>query len=172
MRIIRQPMGNALLLGVGGSGRQSLAKMAIFISNHILTYIEVIKNYNMKSWREDVKKILMQTGLENKQTSFLFVDTQIVSEQMVEDLNSVLNSGDVTGVYNEKDMEDILNACKGDCLKKGLQPNKMNIFGQYLSRIKENIHIVMAMSPLSSSFSTRLRMFPSLVNSCTLDWFS
>lgn len=39
VRIIRQPMGNALLLGVGGSGRQSLAKMAIFISNHVLTYI-------------------------------------------------------------------------------------------------------------------------------------
>lgn len=46
----------------------------------------------------------METGLENKQTSFLFVDTQIVSEQMVEDLNSVLNSGDITGIYNEKDM--------------------------------------------------------------------
>ena len=114
----------------------------------------------------------MDTGLGNIQTSFLFTDTQIISEQMVEDLNSILNSGDVTGVYQEKDMEEILNACKGDCVKKGIQPNKMNIFGQYLSRIKENIHIVMAMSPLSASFSTRLRMFPSLVNCCTLDWFS
>lgn len=62
-------------------------------------------------------------------------------------------------------------ACKSDCLKKGLQPNKMNIFGQYLARIKQNIHIVLAMSPLSQSFSTRLRMFPSLVNCCILDWF-
>lgn len=76
-------MGNALLLGVGGSGRQSLAKMAVFISNHILTYIEVIKNYGIRSWRDDIKKILMDTGLDNKQTSFLFVDTQIVNEQMV-----------------------------------------------------------------------------------------
>ncbi len=66
---------------------------------------------------------------------------------MVEDLNSILNSGDVTGVYNEQELEQIRDACKGDCLKKGIQPNKMNIFGQYLSRIKENIHIVMAMSP-------------------------
>jgi dynein heavy chain len=44
-------MGNALLLGVGGSGRQSLAKMAIFISNHQIKCIEVIKNYSIKSWR-------------------------------------------------------------------------------------------------------------------------
>ena len=48
---------------------------------------------------------------------------------MLEDLNSILNSGDVTNLYNEKDNEDIIQACKNDCLKKGLQPNKMNIFG-------------------------------------------
>lgn len=35
-RIIRQPMGNALLFGVGGSGRQSLSKMATFLSNYKL----------------------------------------------------------------------------------------------------------------------------------------
>jgi len=35
-----------------------------------------------------------------------------------------------------------------------------------------NIHLIIAMSPLGDIFRTRLRMFPSLVNCCTLDWFT
>jgi len=48
---------------------------------------------------------------------------------MLEDINNILNSGDVTGVYNAKDLEDIKKACKAECDKKNLQPIEMNIFG-------------------------------------------
>ena len=44
-------------------------------------------------------RILKNTGLEAKPTMFLFSEAQIVHEQMLEDINSVLNSGDVTGLY-------------------------------------------------------------------------
>ena len=44
-RILRQPLGNALLLGVGGSGRQSLCRLATFISQYKSFSIEVIKGY-------------------------------------------------------------------------------------------------------------------------------
>jgi len=39
---------------------------------------------------------------------------------MLEDINNILNSGDVTGIYNVKDMEDIKKVCKSDCVKKNL----------------------------------------------------
>lgn len=91
---------------------------------------------------------------------------------MLEDINNILNSGDVSNIYNDKDMEDIMFACKAECLKKQLQPNKMNIFTLYLGRVKRNMHIVMAMSPIGDAFTTRLRMFPSLINCCTIDWFT
>jgi len=146
--------------------------MATFLTGYKIFQIEVIKNYSMRAWREDIKKVLMYAGLDNKPISFLFTDTQIIKEQMMEDLNSVLNSGDVTGIYQEKDIEDINQACKAECVKRGIQPTAMNIFSQYLARVKKNIHMIIAMSPLGSAFTTRLRMFPALTNCCTIDWFS
>ena len=65
-RVIRQPLGNALLLGVGGSGRQSLSRLATFMANYKMFQIEVVKGYNMQNWRDDCKKALMQAGVENK----------------------------------------------------------------------------------------------------------
>lgn len=106
-RIIQRPLGNAFLLGVGGSGRQSLSRLATFMSNYKIFQIEVVKGYSMTNWREDVKKVLSQAGVENKTTSFLFVDTQIINEQMMEDLNNILNGGDVPGLYKKEDFEPI-----------------------------------------------------------------
>lgn len=36
---------------------------------------------------------------------------------------------------------------------------------------RNNLHIVLCMSPVGNAFRTRCRMFPSLVNCCTIDWF-
>jgi dynein heavy chain len=48
----------------------------------------------------------------------------------------------------------------------------MNMFGQYLNRVKANLHVVLAMSPLGDLFRQRLLKFPSLVNCCTIDQFT
>ena len=38
--------------------------------------------------------------------------------------------------------------------------------------MRENFHIVLCMSPVGEDLRIRCRQFPSLVNCCTLDWFS
>jgi dynein heavy chain len=76
-RVLRQPQGNALLLGVGGSGRQSMTKLATYITGFQLAMVEIVKGYSMNDWRDDLKRILMQAGVKDKPTTFLFSDVQV-----------------------------------------------------------------------------------------------
>eukprot|EP01083_Nonionella_stella_P111300 326422_1 len=170
-RILSLPQGNALLLGVGGSGRQSLSQLASYIGEFNLFRIEIAKNYGRNEWRDDMKRLLMQTGLEQKQTVFLFSDNQIVQESFMEDINNILNSGDIPGLWLKEDLDQITEKCKIECLKKKIEATKLNIYKQFLNRIRHNLHIIMCMSPMGEEFRTRLRMFPALVNCCTIDWF-
>jgi dynein heavy chain, axonemal len=45
------------------------------------------------------------------------------------------------------------------------------MFNYFIERIKANLHIVLTMSPIGDAFRSRLRMFPSIINCCTIDWF-
>ncbi|XP_054640454.1 dynein axonemal heavy chain 1 isoform X2 [Dunckerocampus dactyliophorus] len=171
-RVLRQPLGNALLLGVGGSGRQSLTKLASYISEYKCFQIELSKNYGQLEWREDIKSIMLKAGIHNQQITFLFVDTQIKSESFLEDINSILNSGDVPNLYASDEQERILAAMKPVVQELAQQPTKANLMAAYLKRVRSNIHTVLCMSPIGEVFRARLRQFPSLVTCCTIDWFS
>ena len=46
------------------------------------------------------------------------------------------------------------------------------IYSHFVQLCRENLHCVLAFSPVGESFRNRLRMFPSLVNCCTIDWFT
>ena len=137
-----------------------------------LSVVEIVKGYTMNDWRDDLRRILMLAGVKNVQTTFLFSDVQIIDERMVEDLNNILNAGDVPNLYAPEDLEAISTACRVECQKRKLPPTKLNIFSQYLNRVRKNIHLVIAMSPLGEVFRNRLRNYPSLVNCCTIDWFT
>ena len=109
-RVIRQPQGNALLLGLGGSGRQSLTRLAASMAEMDVFQIEIAKNYGKAEWRDDLKKLLLAAGEEGKPTVFLFSDTQIVKESFLEDINNVLNTGEVPNLFDDNDQGQIINS--------------------------------------------------------------
>lgn len=69
-----------MLIGVGGSGKQSLSKIASFISLCTTQMLEIGKGYNTESFRGDLQKISISAGVEGEKVCFLFLDTQIIYE--------------------------------------------------------------------------------------------
>lgn len=95
VRVLRQQNGHIFLIGVGGSGRQSLTRLAAYIAQIGVFQIKISKNYRHIEFREDLKKIYRLTGVDNKPTAFLFTDAEITNDLFLEDLSNMLSSGEV-----------------------------------------------------------------------------
>ncbi|XP_046326217.1 dynein axonemal heavy chain 3-like [Haliotis rufescens] len=172
-RVLLQDNGHALLVGIGGSGRQSACKLATFMADFDLFQIEITKNYTSLEWREDLKKLLVKTGSEGKPTVFLFSDNQIKDESFMEDISMILNTGDVPNIFPADEKADIIEKMQVVARNEGkkIEATPLSMYNFFIERVKTNLHIVLAMSPIGDAFRNRLRMFPSLINCCTIDWF-
>ena len=182
-RVIRQNLGNALLVGVGGSGRQSLTRIAAYMAYGVpgeettrfrVFGIEISKTYGQTEWREDLKTVLRRAGAEGQPTVFLFSDTQIKLESFLEDINNILNTGEVPNLFAKDETAQIVDAVQERARKAGLPETatKAEYFKFFVAECRRNLHLVLCFSPVGDAFRERLRKFPSLVNCCTIDWFS
>uniref|UniRef100_A0A6Q2Z4C9 Dynein, axonemal, heavy chain 6 n=1 Tax=Esox lucius TaxID=8010 RepID=A0A6Q2Z4C9_ESOLU len=171
-RMIRQERGNALLVGVGGTGKQSLTRLASHICGMRCFQIELSRGYNYDSFHEDLRRLYKMAGVEGKDMVFLFTDTQIVVEEFLEDINNMLNSGEVPSLFEKDELEQILAATRPKAKEAGVnESNRDEVFQYFISRVREKLHMVLCLSPVGDAFRSRCRMFPSLVNCCTIDWF-
>ena len=105
MRSLRQPRGNIMLIGVGGSGKQSLVRLASFMYEFQFKQIEIKKDYKEKDFNEFIKELMMSAGVMGKEIAFTMTDSQILKESFLEDINNVLNTGEVPNLMLQEDKD-------------------------------------------------------------------
>ncbi|KAK7929355.1 hypothetical protein WMY93_005750 [Mugilogobius chulae] len=163
-RVIRQERGNALLVGVGGTGKQSLTRLASLMCGYRCFEIELTRGYNYESFHEDLRRLYKMAGVEDKDMVFLFTDTQIVVEEFLEDINNMLNSGEVPNLFEKDELEHVLAATRPKAKNAGIsEENRDEYFFPPLKWPREALlsvsqaffqNIDFGSAPLKESFST------------------
>ena len=65
------------------------------MAEYSLFTIEISKSYSVTEWREDLRTVLRKAGSDGQPTVFLFSDNQLKDESFLEDINNILNMGEV-----------------------------------------------------------------------------
>ena len=170
-RIIDNPRGNGLLVGVGGSGKQSLTRLAAFIGGCEIFSIKLTSSYNAADFKEDLRNIYLKTGVKAIPTVFLFTDQQIFHENALIFLNDILSLGYPPGLFAEEDRDTICNGVRNDAKQAGYMDSKEQLWEFFINRVRAMLHICLCMSPVGDKMRNRCRKFPALTSCTTCDWF-
>lgn len=172
-RIFATSCGSLLMIGTGGSGRRSLTRLSSAIMGYSLHQPQISGTYGIAEWKEDIKKILRMSGGIAKDLVFLVTEQQIKDEAFLDDINSLLNDGEVPNLFTIEEQQEIIEMTRfaaqgGD---RSLDISILAVLAYFVGCCKEKLHIMLCFSPIGSAFRIRLRQYPSLVNCCTIDWF-
>ena len=172
-RILALDRGSALLVGVGGSGKQSLTRLAAYIAGAYTFQITITKTYNAMNLFEDIKNLYKIVGLKNKPVCFIFTDSEVKDEGFLEYINQLLMTGEVAGLFPKDELDVLLNDLRP--IMKKESPSTIdtwdNLYKFFIGRVRDNLHVVLCFSPVGEQFSRRAMQFPGLINGCTIDWF-
>ena len=105
--------------------------------------------------------------------TFLITDSEIKEERFLLFFNSILMTGDIGGLFAK---EEIMGMC-ADLLPKfeidrpNLRPTPDNLRQFFIDTVRDNLHLVLCMSPANPLFPVRAQRFPGIINGVTIDWF-
>jgi dynein heavy chain len=168
-RIIRFQKGCGLLVGFGGSGKQSLTRLATFVAGFDVFTITLIRNYKENDFKEDLRN-LFRLVLQKPQT-FLFTDGHVAEEGFLELINNILTIGMVPGLFPEEDKDGLISPLEDEMRKQKLPETKEFKWNYFVNKARENLHIILAMSPAGDQLRLRCRNFPGLISNTSVDWF-
>ncbi|XP_057215442.1 dynein heavy chain 9, axonemal [Triplophysa rosa] len=170
-RILESPRGNALLVGVGGSGKQSLTRLAAFISSLEVFQITLKKGYSIPDLKSDLATLYIKAGVKNIGTVFLMTDAQVTDEKFLVLVNDLLASGEIPDLFPDDEVENIIGSLRNEVRGLGLTDTRENCWKFFIDRVRRQLKVALCFSPVGSKLRVRSRKFPAVVNCTAINWF-
>jgi hypothetical protein len=80
-------------------------------------------------------------------------------------------AGMVPALYDDSDKEGLISSIRAELTQQGLPDSREACWAAFVDKVRSNLHVVLAMSPVGDVLRSRCRNFPGLVNNTVIDWF-
>lgn len=171
-RVLQQPLGHLLLVGASGGGKTVLSKFVSWMKGMSVFQIKVHKFYKAEDFDHDLREVLLRSGCGGEKICFIFDESNVLDSAFLERMNALLASGEVPGLFEGPDWDNLMEQCKQSCARDGLIINREGeLYKHFCSLVQRNLHVVFTMNPSNEDFDNRSATSPALFNRCVIDWF-
>ncbi|XP_007535628.1 dynein axonemal heavy chain 17 [Erinaceus europaeus] len=170
-RILESPRGNALLVGVGGSGKQSLSRLAAYISALDVFQVTLKKGYGIPDLKLDLAAQYIKSAVKNVPSVFLMTDSQVAEEQFLVLINDLLASGEIPGLFMDDEVENIISSMRPQVKSLGMADTRETCWKFFIEKVRRQLKVILCFSPVGSVLRVRARKFPAVVNCTAINWF-
>lgn len=170
-RILSNDRGYALLIGVGGSGKQTLTRLAAYISSLDVFQTQIGKGFSVIDLKADLATLYLKAGIKNTNCCYLMTDSQVAHETFLVVINDLLATGNILDLFPPDEVDNIVSAMRNEVKQAGLIDSKENCWNYFIDKVRRLLKVVLCFSPVGSTLRVRARKFPALINCTSIDWF-
>ena len=164
-RALSRDSGAVLLLGRSGVGRRSSVLLATYMLHMEVSSPKVGRGYDMHAFRAEFRGIVTRCAVEEMRVCLLIEEHQLATgaQAILDDVSSILTSGEVSGLFAASDMEAMTTALKA----RQVNVNGQAALSQYIkTQLARNLRIAVILDPTTKGFADRMASQPALLSHC------
>lgn len=185
-RVLRQPQGHLILIGVSSSGKVSylldinifdqtnkttLSRFVAWMNGFKVFRLKTSRHYTDTDFASDLRCLLKRAGCNGEKICFILDESNILESSFLERMNILLANGEVPGLFEGDEYSMLMTACREGAQKQGINlDSEEEHYEWFTNEIIRNLHVVFTMNPPRDGLSSHAAASPALFNRCVLNW--